>query len=280
MHNRFKISLYNRGNTTMTSAVITYGVGTNTQTYNWTGSLAPSRYALVTLNVPGTMPTGNMTVSVNTVNGSADQRASNNSFTTYFVGSGAVNAEQGTFTFTLQRDNYGSETSWNLSNSSGAVLYNGGPYSNSSPTGPLPSLITQTWTLAPGCYTFTINDSYGDGIYDTGGYYNLKDSQNNLVFQGTSFGTIQKRAVNITVLSTGETKIEKVEIYPNPATDVLNITKVSGNAKFDIYNAVGQLVKTGEIKGNKVVISELVKGAYIITVKDKEISEKLKFIKK
>ncbi len=264
----------------MTSAVITYGVGTNTQTYNWTGSLAPSRYALVTLNVPGTMPTGNMTVSVNTVNGSADQRASNNSFTTYFVGSGAVNAEQGTFTFTLQRDNYGSETSWNLSNSSGAVLYNGGPYSNSSPTGPLPSLITQTWTLAPGCYTFTINDSYGDGIYDTGGYYNLKDSQNNLVFQGTSFGTIQKRAVNITVLSTGETKIEKVEIYPNPATDVLNITKVSGNAKFDIYNAVGQLVKTGEIKGNKVVISELVKGAYIITVKDKEISEKLKFIKK
>ncbi|UOE37702.1 M43 family zinc metalloprotease [Chryseobacterium oryzae] len=275
-----KISLYNRGNTIMTSAVITYGVGTNTQTYNWTGSLAPSRYALVTLNVPGTMPTGNMTVSVNTVNGSADQRASNNSFTTYFVGSGAVNAEQGTFTFTLQRDNYGSETSWNLSNSSGAVIYNGGPYSNSSPTGPLPSLITQTWTLAPGCYTFTINDSYGDGIYDTGGYYNLKDSQNNLVFQGTSFGTIQKRAVNITVLSTGETKIEKVEIYPNPATDVLNITKVSDNAKFDIYNAVGQLVKTGEIKGNKVVISELVKGAYIITVKDKDISEKLKFIKK
>jgi len=71
-----------------------------------------------------------------------------------------------------------------------------------------------------------------------------------------------------------------LDIFPNPATDVLNITKVSDKAKYEIYNAVGQLVKAGEINGNQVRISELVKGTYIISIKDKEISENLKFIKK
>ncbi len=275
-----RLSLYNRGTSNITSAVINYGVGSNLQTFNWSGNIAPSRYAIVDLIVPGTMPTGNMTVSLAGVNGGADQRASNNSFTTYYVGSGAVNAIPGTFTFTLQRDYYGSEINWNLTDSSGAIVQSGGPYVDTPTSGPLPAPNVVTWNLSPGCYTFTINDTFGDGIYDTGGFYNLRDSQNNIVFQGSQYTTTQTRAVNITVLSTGETKIDKLDIFPNPATDILNITKVSDKAKYEIYNAVGQLVKAGEVHGNQVRVSELVKGTYIISIKDKEISENLKFIKK
>jgi len=142
------------------------------------------------------MPTGNMTVSLTGVNGGADQRASNNSFTTYYVGSGAVNAIPGTFTFTLQRDYYGSEINWNLTDSSGAIVQSGGPYADTPTSGPLPAPNIVTWNLSPGCYTFTINDTFGDGIYDTGGFYNLKDSQNNIVFQGSRYTTTQTRAVN------------------------------------------------------------------------------------
>ncbi|MBW7675823.1 M43 family zinc metalloprotease [Chryseobacterium chendengshani] len=275
-----KISLYNRGTSNMTSAVITFGVGTNIQTYNWAGNLAPNRYALVDLPIPGTTPTGTMTVTVTTVNGVADQRASNNSFNTYFVGSGAVGAGQGTYTFNLQRDYYGTEITWDLKNSAGIVLYSGGPYADTPTTGALPAIDASSWALTPGCYTFTINDSFGDGIYDTGGYYNLKDSQGNIVFQGSRYTTTQTRAINVTVLATGETKSDQFAIYPNPADDVLNITKVSDEAKFEIHNAVGQLVKTGEIKSNQVKVAELVKGTYIITIKDKAISQSIKFIKK
>lgn len=275
-----KISLYNRGTSNMTSAVITYGVGTNMQTQNWSGNLAPNAYALVDLAVAGTMPTGTMTVTVTTVNGVADQRSTNNSFTTYFVGSGAVSASQGAFTFSLQRDYYGSEITWDLKNSAGTVVNSGGPYSNTATTGPLPAVDTSTWNLTPGCYTFTINDSYGDGIYDTGGYYNVKDASGNIVFQGSQYTTTQTRAINVTVLSTGETKIESFAVYPNPATDVLNITKVSNKAKFEIHNAVGQIVKAGEINNNQVRVSELVRGTYIITINDKGVSESVKFIKK
>ncbi|KQS94248.1 M43 family zinc metalloprotease [Chryseobacterium sp. Leaf394] len=275
-----KISLYNRGTANMTSAVITFGVGTNIVSQNWTGNLAPNRYALVDLVVPATMPTGDMVVTVTTVNGSADQRASNNSFTSYYVGVGPVTAGQGVFTFTLQRDRYGSEITWNLKNSGGTTLQSGGPYTDTPATSPLPAVITQNWTLAPGCYTFTIEDEYGDGIYDTGGFYNLKDALGNTVFQGTQYQDIQTRAVNVVVLSTGEVKLEKFEIYPNPATDVLNVTKVSDKAKYEIHNAAGQLVRAGNISNNQVRVAELVKGTYIITVKDKGISETMKFIKK
>jgi hypothetical protein len=82
-------------------------------------------------------------------------------------------------------------------------------------------------------------------------------------------------------LATNEVKgKDSFAVYPNPANDVLNITKVSGKAKYEIYNAVGQLVKAGNIDNNQVRVSELIKGTYIITVKEGSISENIKFIKK
>ncbi|WP_265428562.1 T9SS type A sorting domain-containing protein [Chryseobacterium sp. YIM B08800] len=277
--NSFAVALYNRGTSNMTSAIITYTVGSNTQTYTWNGNIAPSRYAVVDIFAPATMPTGTMTVSVTTVNGVADQRSTNNSFTTYFVGSGAVNATTGAYTFNLQRDNYGSEISWTMKNSAGVTVYSGGPYTD---TTSLPALTTETWNLTPGCYTFTINDSYGDGIYDTGGYYNLKDAAGNVIFQGTGYTTTQTRAVNITTLSTSEAQLEKIGIYPNPVSDFLNVTKVSDKkATYKIYSAAGQLVGNGNINNGKINVSSLVKGTYVISIEDKgKESFNSKFIKK
>lgn len=96
------------------------------------------------------------------------------------------------------------------------------------------------------------------------------------------YGEVEDYSVLIPVLSTNETSAVKnlVQVYPNPATEVLNITKVSDNAKFEIHNAVGQLVKSGLISNNQVRVAELVKGTYLITIKDKEITETVKFIKK
>lgn len=68
-------------------------------------------------------------------------------------------------TLTLVTDNYGSETSWTLSGPSGVVA-SGSGYGNNQ-------TITETFCLPDGCYDFTINDSYGDGIccaYGNGSY--------------------------------------------------------------------------------------------------------------
>ncbi|MDQ1855821.1 reprolysin-like metallopeptidase [Chryseobacterium sp. WLY505] len=84
-------------------------------------------------------------------------------------------------------------------------------------------------------------------------------------------------------LATSESTVKNngIQIYPNPATDVLNITKVSDKATYKIYSAAGQLVDRGNINNGKVNVSALVKGGYIITIDDKGIEQfKSKFIKK
>lgn len=62
----------------------------------------------------------------------------------------------------IKVDNYGSETSWEILDDTNTVVASGGPYSD----GVAGTTYSQDVYLADGCYTFTIYDSYGDGLYD------------------------------------------------------------------------------------------------------------------
>ncbi len=68
-------------------------------------------------------------------------------------------------------------------------------------------------------------------------------------------------------------------IYPNPASELLNISGISGN-EFEIYNVAGQKVCSGKISDQKVDVYDLTKGVYFIQIKDKENVTRLKFIRK
>ncbi len=85
-------------------------------------------------------------------------------------------------------------------------------------------------------------------------------------------------------LSTSESpgiKNSGIQIYPNPVSDVLNVTKVSDKATYKIYSAAGQLVSNGTINDGKINVTSLVKGAYVISIEDKgKESFNSKFIKK
>ncbi|MEL7161714.1 MAG: S8 family serine peptidase, partial [Bacteroidota bacterium] len=72
-------------------------------------------------------------------------------------------------TLSITFDNYPEETSWTLTNDAGQTVASGGTY-GSQPDG---STLTQDLCLIDDCYTFTINDAYGDGIccqYGSGSY--------------------------------------------------------------------------------------------------------------
>ncbi len=74
-----------------------------------------------------------------------------------------------TVNLSITFDNYPEETSWEVRNDAGALVASGGTY-GSSPDG---STLTENVCLVDGCYTFTINDAYGDGIccsYGSGSY--------------------------------------------------------------------------------------------------------------
>ncbi|MFT7588331.1 MAG: hypothetical protein ACI959_000538 [Limisphaerales bacterium] len=71
-------------------------------------------------------------------------------------------------TISITLDNYPEETSWTVS--SGGTTYGSGGTYGSQPDG---STVSIDLCLADGCYDFTINDAYGDGIccaYGTGSY--------------------------------------------------------------------------------------------------------------
>ena len=62
-----------------------------------------------------------------------------------------------TFTMDLLTDNYGSETSWTLADADGVTVMSGSGYANNTS-------YTATEQLCYGCYTLTVNDSFGDGM--------------------------------------------------------------------------------------------------------------------
>lgn len=280
----FKVTLYNRGTSNLTSAVINYTFNNGTiQTYNWSGSLAQDKFSTITINLPANTVLENLTANVSSANGTTDQRASNNAATKSF---GAPSYALNTVAFRLQQDVYGDEISWDLKNSAGTILYSGGPYQDTSANFPtLPALISETWALAVNdCYTFTINDSYGDGLNSGSGngYFDLKSADGTvIIYSGGTFASQEKVSFKlVSQMATAETGTNNFEVFPIPVTDILNITKVSNRAQYNIFSAAGQLVASGLVKDNKVNVSALVTGTYIITVKDKEFTGTVKFIKK
>lgn len=73
-------------------------------------------------------------------------------------------------------------------------------------------------------------------------------------------------------------KSKSASLYPNPATDVIHLDGVDNDSNFVIYNAVGQLVKSGEMQKREISVQELVKGQYMLKLKGQD--KAIKFIKK
>lgn len=93
---------------------------------------------------------------------------------------GGGSCQQNVLTLQIKTDNYPTETTWNIKNSAGTILYSGGPYA-------APNTINNIDLCLPtACFTFTIFDAYGDGICCAygNGYYNIKQGNTTLVTGG------------------------------------------------------------------------------------------------
>lgn len=91
----------------------------------------------------------------------------------------------------LSTDNYGGETSWQLTDSSNNQIASGSGLSSNT-------TYTETFCLADGDYTFQINDSYGDGIccgYGNGAYsMTVAGTQ---VFTGGQFNSVASHTFTV-----------------------------------------------------------------------------------
>ena len=108
-------------------------------------------------------------------------------------------------TVTILTDEYPGETTWTVTDINGTVVASGGPYATTA------TEYVEQVCVGAGCYTFTINDSFGDGIccgYGQGGYTltsqgavlasggEFNDTESIEVCLGSGFGCTDETACN------------------------------------------------------------------------------------
>jgi hypothetical protein len=199
---------------------------------NWTGSLAFGASESVSILVEGlTNGALDLSVEVTNPNGQADENPSNDSSSRLFdVNGDGVNVQ-----LVLTTDGYPDETTWVVFNENGDTLYTGGPYIDGE------SEYIETFCLPDEeCFTFRINDSYGDGLnggffYDDG-YYEIKDSEGNVLASllDVNFGDFEENefCTGTPCVLTAEADIEP-ESSEGAADGFINVTVFNGSGPFE-----------------------------------------------
>lgn len=99
-----------------------------------------------------------------------------------------------------------------------------------------------------------------------------------------SQGSFKDFSVKITetlaVNETKDVKSSEISIYPNPADTFVEVKNLKGKADYKIYTADGRLAQEGQIDGQRINVASLIKGMYVITIKDDKNTYNTKLIKK
>jgi hypothetical protein len=165
------IVLANKGVDPLTSVNIHYQInGGNSLNLPWTGILEPNE--TTTINITSNeIVNGDNTVAAVTElpNGFADENPANDQLEQNFT----VVTDGSRVVLQLLTDLFPNETTWDIKDLNGNVLYEGGPYDVEQ------NLYIHELCLGNGCYRFTIYDSFGDGITWDGisGNYQIINSE-------------------------------------------------------------------------------------------------------
>ncbi len=272
------IIIQNTGSTTLTNATIEYWVNnTNTkQTYTWTGNLAfmeketvelPVSQALWT-NISGTENT--FYAKISNPNGGTDEYNFNNLVQSKFNIPEILPSK---FIVRFKANTQASESRYYLYDDIGTQLFiRQGMITN--------ALYTDTFNLAPGCYSLVIKDTDDDGIdfwanSDGAGYCRIYRTDVPIVLKNIEPDFGRSITYNFTVdypLSTERTDEPlEVKIFPNPTNDyfVLEMETIK-DAQIHIFNAIGQEVKVPHFSSNNQLLfktQDLPKGIYFVNIR-------------
>jgi len=139
-----------------------------------------------------------------------------------------------------------------------------------------------------GKFTFQAGSTkYLDVFYTTATVYNFKSSSVDILKDRIDH--IKNLYNNTPELFQGyvgvtETELLNFRIYPNPASNELIIDGLNFNKmKFEIYNLIGQKINNGILEktnSQKIDISNLQSGVYLLKISNEEKVKTYKFIKK
>lgn len=103
---------------------------------------------------------------------------------------------------------------------------------------------------------------------------NANGTLNNFALSGTSSNWVASTACTDLVTGTENTELSNtVKIFPNPATNWIEIQGAENNSTVEIYSVSGQLVLSQELNGRISLPATLDAGMYIVNVKGSKTSK-------
>jgi lysyl endopeptidase len=267
------ITLRNYGANTLSSVDINYDIdGGASSTFNWAGTLASGSNTTVILPTIAVSPGGHtLNVSTNNPNATADTDGSNDAGSTTFI-IGNINVD-----VNITTDCWGSETTWYITEqTTGDTYVSGGPYTNVPMVG---GSENSNFCLPDGCYTFHIDDSYGDGLAGNGistctvdGDYEVVDNDAStavVTMPIADFGSGTTHDFCVGSNSVDELNpLKSVAFYPNPTNSELNILVPfnASNVSLVLTDLTGKIIATKKISsGNtRMELDKVASGLYLI----------------
>lgn len=231
-----------------------------------------------TANVTGLTANTAYSFSVNAKDAAGNVSASSN------VVNVTTLAENSQLVLSITFDNYPEETYWRIYRGT-TIVASGGTY-GSQPDG---STLDIPLNLSPDCYRLTFYDTYGDGMCCSygNGSYTLKQGTTVLASgstfrssRSTNFCTTQSNNnYNYTSVDTDDTN-SHLQVHPNPVKEILNISLNGFEAQtYQIVDLNGRIVMQGNYT-EKLDVSHLQPGTYVLKLMIGEKSKTERFIKK
>ena len=259
------VRIKNNGNDPLKSLTIEYGEkGGQKKTYNWTGNLNFLETEDVELPIDfigfwtAMEGSGIFEVSISNVNGGLDEYVNNNYFSTPFE---RPKFFERPLQVQVRTNNNGSETSYTVKDINGnEILTRSGLASNTT--------YTDNLQLPRGCYTLEVNDSADDGLYywyweqvgparGRGSARLMQIYPNGIALAAHTFEAEFGRSAQIdfaipafvNTLEQGE--LEFFSLYPNPASETLNLDLKGFEGdlfQIDIVDINGKIIKTQKVE--------------------------------
>lgn len=245
------VTLQNFGTEPLTAATITAtGAGVNIS-YNWTGNL--TTYQTTNVSIGSANPTSANPVTI-TVTASGDANANNNSISTVLKAPETTSLIK----VLLVTDCWGGEVSWQIRNQNNQVVQSVAINTLENNTQ------YEWWVSVPstGCYTFTLQDDFGDGMNgsqwqgcSTDGLCQVIAYDDNLQIQewiysydGSYNYDLEVSGFEVKTINVGVAESElstTTSIYPNPFNFQTNLVfglTEAARTTVDVFNMMGQRV--------------------------------------
>ena len=261
-----RVTFKNSGTETLTSAVFNVKTSSDVEvvsSYQWNGNVPAGESMEIILPEFNFNDASNFVIEATEVNGNSDGYPVDNIYNVEVTEPLAI--EDGYMKLQLKTGSDPENMTIEIMNMDNGEVTHTFAYEEANKT-----FQEDIYLPAVGCFRMTIKNTAGNGF--GGGFWGVKDSDNNTIITGSSNSNnfryefsfeFTNNAVSVNEVES----LNNINIYPNPASSSINVS-AQNLTNIKVYNAVGQLIYAEDATSDNVRIDtqNWTNGFYYVTV--------------